>query len=119
MDLTALPAMVALGLLAYHLFRTFAEIGRITQAPPVASSLADARRQELLRRKRRRLEDIKEIEFDYIAGKLDETDRDAFTAELKGRVVALMKEIDALDQVDARGTLIEDELRGRMEQIGA
>ena len=68
MELTALPTMAALGLLAYHLLRTFSELTRITQAPPVVSTVGDARRKELLRRKRRRLEDLREVEFDLRCG---------------------------------------------------
>ncbi len=119
MELTALPTMAALGLLAYHLLRTFSELTRITQAPPVVSTVGDARRKELLRRKRRRLEDLREVEFDYVAGKLDKVDRDALTVELKGRVVALMKEIDGLDQVDVRGGRIEEELKQRLDELDA
>lgn len=106
--------MAALGLLAYHVLRTVEELRSIAQAPPAPPSFGDARRKELLRRKRLRLEDLREVEFDYSAGKLDEADRDSLMTELKGRVVALMKEIDALDQVDERGRSIEAELEQRL-----
>lgn len=114
MDLTALPAMAAVGLLAYHLLRTFEDLRGIAQAPPARSTRGDARRNELLRRKRRRLEDLQEVDFDYVAGKLDARDRDALSTELKGRVVALMKEIDLVDQVEVRGARIEAELAERL-----
>ena len=119
MALTALPAMVALGLLVYHLWRTVEAMASIAQAPPVGAQHADARRNELLRRKRRRLEDLREVEFDYSAGKLDEHDRDALLGELRARVVTLMKEIDALDRVEERGARIEAELARRLGRDGA
>ncbi len=114
MDLTALPAMAALGLLVFHLVRAFEEVSRIRQDPTVVVSRGDARRKELLRRKRRRLEDMRDVEFDYTAGKLDAKDRDSLTTELKGRVVALMKEVDVIDNVEGRGAKIEAELAERM-----
>lgn len=114
MDLTALPALAALGLLAYHLWRTVEGIAAVGPTPPPATGAQEARRDELLRSKRRLLEDLAEVDFDHAAGKLDAADRDALSRELKVRVVALMKEIDALDDVDTRGARIEAELARRL-----
>lgn len=119
MEITALPAMAALGFLAYHLWRTLEGVAHIAQAPPEAIDLPSHHRSELLRRKRRLLEDLTEVDFDYTAGKVDASDREAMAREIKAKVVAIMKEIDVLDDVEARGARIEEELRRRLGVQGS
>lgn len=44
---------------------------------------------------------IKELEFDYQVGKVSEVDYQAFDAQLKEQAVTVLREIDALEAVEA------------------
>jgi hypothetical protein len=44
---------------------------------------------------------IKELEFDYRVGKVSEVDYQAFDAQLKEQAVTVLREIDALEAVEA------------------
>jgi hypothetical protein len=117
MDLTVTPILAALGLVAYHLWRTAEGLrGSMAEGQAVPPGAFDSRRAELLRTKHRLLGDIKEVEFDREAGKLDQDDAAGLQRELRVRVVEIMKEIDTLDDVEGRGEAIEQELAQRLAE---
>lgn len=115
MEYTFLPAVLAGGLLAYHMWRTGEAFAGISAGRKASDRRGEAMaRDELLRSKRLLLEALREVEFDRQAGKLDDDDSGALRRELEPRVMAVMKKIDAIDQVDVRGVAVEAELSRRM-----
>lgn len=115
MEYTFLPAVLAGGLLAYHIWRAGEAFVRLSGAGRRSELLgATVAREELLRTKRRLLEALREVEFDRQAGKLDEPDSHTLRRELEPRVMAVMKQIDVMDKVDERGVAIEAELGQRL-----
>jgi hypothetical protein len=82
-----LMAMIAVAIVAWPIMQG----GR---ARPSAASEADLAWGEMQARREAALTAIKDLEFDYRVGKVEEADYQALDAQLRAEAIAILKEID-------------------------
>ncbi|HWI22389.1 MAG TPA: heme lyase CcmF/NrfE family subunit [Baekduia sp.] len=71
---------------------------------PAAARAASGRRADLEEEKSARYREIREAELDYRTGKLAEEDYNAYDAELRANAVALLDELDELEDDESDAT---------------
>jgi hypothetical protein len=100
----------AAGFAAGALYRTLAPL--VSGTPPAVDvPLRDTARAELEREKALVLRAIKELEFDHAMGKVSATDFEEMAGRLRGRAIAIMRQLDA---TSAYREMIERDLAARL-----
>ncbi|MFQ5904889.1 MAG: hypothetical protein ACE5JO_14495 [Candidatus Binatia bacterium] len=76
-------------------------------------------RENLLREKETAIGALKEIEFDYVSGKLSFDDYSRLNSSYENRVVKLLKELDGHDTEDPLSQVVEEIIAERKNKMKA
>jgi hypothetical protein len=111
MDMTWITVAITLVIAAGALYYVVAPLLKPGPARPLVD---DDRLTELVARKDATLVAIKDLEFDYKVGKLDQTDYERFDKQLRHQAIVLMQQIEQLAPAStALDVTLEEEIARR------
>lgn len=92
--------------------------GEVGQTGFLAFS-SNGEREDLLREKEEAVGAVKEIEFDYVSGKLSSEDYSRLNSSYENRVIKLLKELDEYDADDSLSQALEEQIDAVRKNRGA